>query len=157
MNFALIVRLASEFQGYCRDLHEESIDHVVGNLSLTPGPGLYAILRGSFFTPKRQLDTGNPTWSTLCTDFKRIGLDLTILKQKHQARYSIWCETVENLLRARNAIAHANDQEINNCRQANPLTLATFRTWRGRVNRIAGNMDKLAEAELTSLTGVTPW
>jgi hypothetical protein len=37
MNFALMTRLAAEFQGYCRDLHSEAADHVVTQSSIGHG------------------------------------------------------------------------------------------------------------------------
>jgi hypothetical protein len=131
MNFALITRLAAEFQGYFRDLHDESVDHVTANLGAAPGSGLLLITRSAFIQD-RLLDRGNPNWSNLARDFKRIGLDMPeSLKRTYPTQYPEWETTVGCLMEARNAIAHSNDKEIRQCRQKQPRTLPTFRRWRG--------------------------
>jgi hypothetical protein len=156
MNFALITRLAAEFQGYCRDLHDEAVDHITANLALAPGSGLVVITRSAFIQ-SRFLDKGNPNWSNLTQDFKRIGLNIPNALAAYPTQYPEWVATVERLMEARNAIAHANAREIRGCRTQQPLTLPTFRKWRGSLNRLALSADVQVGAHLNSLTGVNAW
>ena len=44
INYAYVTLLSSQFQGFCRDLHSESIDHIVG---LVPAH-LQTFLRAEF-------------------------------------------------------------------------------------------------------------
>ena len=157
MNFALLTRLAAEFQGYCRDLHDGAIDHIVANLTPSGGSGLLLVTRSAFITG-RSLDKGNPNWGNLCSDFKRIGLTLAdSLETAYPRSYNDWITSVGRLMEARNAIAHGNEKEILACRQTQPLTLRTFRQWRGRLMRLAVSVDGLVGAHLNSLTGVKAW
>jgi hypothetical protein len=157
MNFALITRLAAEFQGYCRDLHDEAVDHITANLGAAPGSGLVVITRSAFIQG-RFLDKGNPNWSNLTQDFKRLGLDIPkALKSAYPAQRKEWETAVGRLMDARNAIAHSNDNAIKACRQEQPLTLPTFRRWRGSLKRLALSADVVVGAHLKSLTGVSAW
>jgi hypothetical protein len=141
MNFALITRLAAEFQGYCRDLHDEAVDHITANLGAASGPGLVAITRSAFIQG-RLLSKGNPNRSNLTQDFKRIGFDIPdALGPTYPAQYDEWYTTVESLMEARNAVAHSDDKGIRACRQKQPLTLPTFKKWRGSLERLVLSLD----------------
>src|SRR3954447_9356465 len=56
INQAYVVLLASQFQGFCRDLHEECIDHLARAM---PSAELKRIVREEFRLHRR-LDAGNP-------------------------------------------------------------------------------------------------
>jgi hypothetical protein len=56
INQAYAVLLSSQFQGFCRDLHEECADHLVAP---SPAPVLLATYRSNLLFG-RKLDTGNP-------------------------------------------------------------------------------------------------
>src|ERR1700720_560036 len=64
VNQAYAVLLAAQFQGYCRDLHSECVDHLVAAAPLSLQPILLAELTWS-----RQLDRGNAHPSSLSADF----------------------------------------------------------------------------------------
>src|SRR5438093_2420675 len=72
VNRAYAMLLASQFQGFCRDLHSECIDHILGVLA--PPPALLILVRAEF-TRGRQLDRGNAQSSSLGADFGRLGID----------------------------------------------------------------------------------
>jgi hypothetical protein len=72
INQAYAVILASQFQGFCRGLHSECVDHLVRAIS--PPPSLRPLLVAEF-TRGRQLDRGNARASSLGTDFSRLGID----------------------------------------------------------------------------------
>src|ERR1700739_4826087 len=56
INRAYAVLVASQFQGFCRELHSESIDHLL--VVLAPAPALGLLVEAEF-TRGRQLDRGN--------------------------------------------------------------------------------------------------
>src|ERR1700684_508260 len=70
INYAYATLLSSQFQGFCRDLHSESIDHIVG---LVPAK-LQTFLRAEFLF-SRSLDRQNPQPGAIGSDFNRLGVD----------------------------------------------------------------------------------
>src|SRR5215212_2696522 len=75
INRAYAVLLASQFQGFCRDLHTESVAHIV--TVLAPSHALLPVVSGEF-TRGRQLDRGNAQPSSLKADFDRLGMDFWV-------------------------------------------------------------------------------
>src|SRR5438034_6146449 len=70
INQAYAVLLASQFQGFCRDLHDECIDCLVRSV-------LPIGLRGPLeieFSAYRRLDRGNASPGAIGADFNRPGL-----------------------------------------------------------------------------------
>lgn len=59
VNHAYAVLLSSQFQGFCRDLHSECVQHIVQRV---PAP-LQNVVRGEFVRD-RKLDRGNPIPAT---------------------------------------------------------------------------------------------
>jgi hypothetical protein len=70
INYAYAALLSSHFQGFCRDLHSECIDHMVAVVPLR----LQALLRVEFIW-NRSLDKGNPHPGAIGSDFNRLGVD----------------------------------------------------------------------------------
>src|SRR5439155_1562696 len=64
------VLLASQFQGFVRDLHTEAVDYLVAAI---PHPGFSAAMRRELLW-NRQLDTRNATQGTIGGDFGRLGI-----------------------------------------------------------------------------------
>src|SRR5216683_3512986 len=71
INHAYAVLLASQFQGFCRDLHSECVNLLVQ--AVTPAL-LQPALRLEFFF-NRMLDRGNANPSAVGSDFSRLGVD----------------------------------------------------------------------------------
>src|SRR3989442_344156 len=70
INYAYATLLSSRFQAFCRDLHSESIDHIVG---LVPQQ-VQTFLRAEFLF-NRSLDRHNPQPSAIGSDFNRLGIN----------------------------------------------------------------------------------
>ena len=157
VNHALLVRLASEFQGYCRDLHDEAIGVVI-DARLPSDQRLAGLFRASM-TSGRKLDTGNANWGNLCSDFARFGLSLKDdLKVKYPKAAKDWLQVLQRLNDARNSIAHQDRTKIAQCHALEPLTLSTFRRWRRVVSTMALGLDDVVGRYLTDLNnGVKPW
>src|SRR5881275_1872749 len=73
INRAYAVLLASQFQGFCRDLHSECVDHLM--TALAPTAAMHVIIK-SELTRGRKLDSSNAQPKSLGEDFKRLGIDL---------------------------------------------------------------------------------
>ena len=71
LNHAYAVLLASQFQGFCRDLHSECVDE----LARAVAPTIFqSILRAELLL-NRSLDRGNANPSTIGSDFNRLGVE----------------------------------------------------------------------------------
>ena len=153
LNGAIIARIVAEFQGFCRDLHDEAVDHVVECSGVTH-PGLRALARAAY-TRGRDLNNGNPTWNALKNDLGRLEMRL---QSDMDARYSPRLRTaLGELLFARNAVVHADEIKLLDCRRRKLLTLRQARLWRSSMNRLASGIDVVTGAHLTRLTNREPW
>lgn len=157
VNWALTLRLAGEFQGYCRDLHDEAVDFFVNTAS--PNPAVASVLRAQL-TSNRKLDRGNAQPDSLKQDFLRLGMDLpAAIFAANPVRGPQRWATLKELNKARNAIAHANYAELVSLRNAGyPITMRTISTWRSQVDALAQKMDDVVAAALDALLGAgRPW
>jgi len=151
INHAYATLLSSQFQGFCRDLHSESIDHLVGAAPTT----LEDVFRAQFLWG-RKLDRGNPNPGNIGSDFDRLGLRfwpavLLDIQQNDRRR-----ELLEELNEWRNAIAH-QDFDPGRLGGATTLHLASVRSWRSAINRLAQSFDNVMLVHLRSLLGAAPW
>lgn len=150
INHALIVRLATEFQGFCRDLHDNSIEAIL-TTRLAGDPAMASLMR-SLLEDKRRLDTGNAGWGNVCHDFTRLGIRLADeLAARNPGSYTGWITTLTRLNTARNAIAHDDRIKLAECRAEQPLTISTFRAWRRTLTSIAAGLDEAVDAYLNEL------
>lgn len=152
LNHAYAVLLSSQFQGFCRDLHSECIDHLV---TFMQPAAVRPTLRAEFLLD-RKLDRGNPTPGNIGADFGRLGIDLwpramrvdrrTVQRQVTLNRLNLW----------RNAIAH---QDFDPSRLGSPtvLHLAEIRQWRVACAYLAHTFDDRVRVYLLSVTGANPW
>lgn len=169
LNRALFVALAAEFQGFCRDLQEDAAIHIVSSIDFdttnaaVAGVVLDALVRertGSRgnTTKERKLDKGNAGVSAIAADFSVLGLDIWHeLDQINATKAKRWKRTIDDLMNARNGIAHSDATKITNAHAQNPLTLQTFKKWRSSLNTAATAMDKVVATHLTGLTGDQAW
>ncbi|WP_396912407.1 hypothetical protein [Mycolicibacterium sp.] len=155
LNGAIIARLVAEFQGFCRDLHDEAVDHVVTCSNVTD-PGLLAMTRAAYLRG-RSLGNGNPTWNALKDDFRRLEMTLQNDLDSRYKRSPEWRKKLESAIYARNAVVHSDDVKLAICRAQGDLTLRRAREWRSALNALASGMDRVTGAHLKLLTGVSPW
>ena len=149
INYAYATLLSSQFQGFCRDLHSESIDHIVG---LVPAQ-LQTFLRAEFLF-NRSLDRHNPQPGAIGSDFNRLGIDFWAEIYSLGARNERRREILEELNRWRNAIAHQDFDEVGG---DHTLHLARVRRWRRAVGALADNFDRVMYHYLRGLLGAAPW
>lgn len=151
------MRVAAEFQGYCRDLHDLAADEVAAAAGQLNGP-LQLVVRG-MLTEGRKLSSGNAGPGNLGSDFGRFGLSLwPELNARWPSRAVGWKGQLEALNGARNAIAHADQAKMAELvEQGYRLAqLSTIRRFHSSVNGLASGMDEVLGRYLYRLLGGTP-
>ena len=149
INYAYAAILSSQFQGFCRDLHSESIDYLV---TVVP-TALQDALRVEFLF-NRTLDRGNPHPGAIGSDFSRLGVDFWAEVYALHALNNRRRELLQELIDWRNAIAH---QDFNLVGGDPTLHLARVRSWRSAVNALTGFFDRVMRSYLGGLIGAPPW
>jgi hypothetical protein len=157
LNHALILRLASEFQGFARDLHDESGSFVAR--SLAPGN---QELRDSLripFTQYRKMNQGNADPGTLGNDFGLLGMVLWAdLQARYPTRARAWNQKLAALNMARNGIVHDDRAKIARVQADGwPLTLQSVDRWKSSLDSLAHGMDRVVGGHLKLMYGTTPW
>ncbi|MEV6603867.1 hypothetical protein [Kutzneria sp. NPDC051319] len=158
INWSLTIRIAGEFQGFCRDLHDDAVECFVRNVAGS-NQGLATVLQ-SRLTDNRKLDTGNAHPGSLGNDFARFGITLWSALEVADSRASRWNRSLTLMNRARNAIAHADEGtlsalKVEGCKLQQ---LATVKRWIADVNGLATLMDKVLADYLAILLGCSrPW
>jgi len=149
---AYVVLLCSQFQRYCRDLHEESVDRLTSNPAHDP---LNKILR-SVLSTGRRLDAGNASPANLGSDFGRLGVPFWDEVRRRNVRNVARQKTLEQLNGWRNAIAHHDfrNPALNGARE---VTLADVRRWRRCCDALAVDFDAVLRLYLHPLLGRLPW
>lgn len=157
INWALVLRLAAEFQGFARDLHGEGVG-TFAEWAANGNPGLERTVRTSL-TVGLKLDRGNAEPGSLGDAFGRLGVDWWPTLANRDERTPLRQQQLERLNRARNAIAHARLDELDILRsEGYPPTLATVRSWRSALSGLATTMDNVLAVHLSNLFGRnTPW
>lgn len=149
INYAYTAILSSHFQGFCRDLHSEAIDHIV---AVTP-VAFRGFLRIEFVW-NRSLDKGNPHPGGIGSDFNRLGIQFWPSVHRLDARNVRRNQLLQELIDWRNAIAH---QDFGSVGGNATLHLTQVRSWRRAVGALADDFDRAMHDYLTVLLGNAPW
>jgi hypothetical protein len=153
INQAYAVLLSSEFQGFCRDLHDECTGYLVAPVTST---ALLATYRSNLLFG-RKLDTGNPNSGNIGADFNRFGITFWPAVDADSSRNPARRLALEALNRWRNAIAHsAFTPDMYKGRRPS-LHLVEVQEWRKACDGLAHSFDNVLCAHLHSTTGVAPW
>lgn len=151
INQAYAVLLSSHFQGFCRDLHSECVDHLV---RLVLPVGLHTVLRAQFVFA-RKLNQGNPNPGNIGTDFNRLVPSFWNEVQREDARKETRHAKLVELNEWRNAIAH-QDFDPGKLKSAT-LTLRAIKGWRSACNGLAVSFDRVMARHIASVIGTSPW
>jgi len=153
INRAYAVLLAAHFQGFCRDVHSECVDHLVEVLA---PPALLQQLLLTELTRGRHLDRGNATPTSLGADFRRFGFDFWKEMRLCHANTAIWIRDLELLNEWRNAIVH---EDFTSPRLGGImfLRLQQVRRWRHSCRYLAKGTDEVMRRHMQTLTGRFPW
>lgn len=151
INQAYVVLLSSQFQRFCRELHNEATDVVATQTAYTP---IAPLLKASL-SHGRRLDTGNPNPGNIGSDFSRFGMDLwnaVSASPRTESRR----ERLEAMNRWRNAIAH-QDFRSPHLQGRETVRLAEIRRWRAACDGLAVDFDRVLAVYLKGMVGHTPW
>lgn len=151
INHAYAMLLSSQFQGFCRDLHSECVDHAVNAVASE-----FQVILRTLLIQGRKLDSGNPNPGNIGSDFGRFGLSFFPAVQADFRQNDRRQEMLEGLNRWRNAIAH-QDFDPAKLGGTTTLRLSTVRHWRRANNRLARSLDNVMRSHLFTLTGSFPW
>ena len=152
INHAYTMLLSSQFQGFCRDLHSESVEHIVR--AVNP-----VVLRGvlrSEFTLHRKLDRGNPNPGNIGSDFNRLGLVFWDRVRAQSCLNNGRIAQIEDLNTWRYAIAH-QDFDPTALGGTMTLQLSQVRRWRQACTKLAAAFDSIISNHILQVTGTLPW
>lgn len=149
INYAYAALLSSQFQGFCRDLHSECIDHLVGAVPAT----FQTFLRVEFLW-NRALDKGNPHPGGIGSDFNRLGIQFWPSVDGLDARNVRRRELLQELIDWRNAIAHQDFTEVGGDPR---LRLGRVREWRRALGALAADFDRAMQIYLGGHLSKPPW
>jgi hypothetical protein len=157
LNHALVLRLASEFQGFARELHDEAVTALT--TFVAGGRADLAESLGAPYVVARQLERGNAHPASLGHDFGLFGIYLwDELATAYPARTPTWRARLVALNHARNALAHDNTDKLARVTVAGwPMTLRSVRRWRKSLDGLTTAMDHVTRRRLVRLTGTVPW
>jgi hypothetical protein len=153
---AYIVLLAGHFQRFCRELHGQAAECLVGNV----GPPAAQTLVRDLIVTGRALSRSNATAAALGGDFGRVGMKLWSTLLERQARNSLRRRRLEQLNAWRNAIAHQDHKPDHGRLAAVAGTDRSLRwatVWRANCSALARELDVAVSQHLTNLVGSRPW
>jgi hypothetical protein len=155
INAALMLRLAAEFQGFSRELHDLACDRFAA-WSAPTNAALQDVIRNRL-REARAIDKGNAQPSALAKDFGRFGFRVWPTLELRTSRAGTFNASLDRLNTARNGIAHAQDEKLAQLRdEGYPITLPTFRKWRGHLAGLAAILDLEVSTQLGALFGQSP-
>ncbi len=151
VNHAYAVLLSSQFQGFCRDLHTECVDHIVQKV---PAP-LQNVVRGEFVRD-RKLNRGNPNPGNIGADFARLGLPIWDKVRAFDRRNDARRKLLDELNNWRNAIGH-QDFDPAKLGGRTALRLQDVNGWRRACDQLVRAFDTVIRAHWKALMGSPPW
>lgn len=166
LNHAYTVVLAAQFQGFCRDLHTESVDVVadtIGSISFAGSVNRSAIagIVLNALTHSRQLDRGNAHPGSLGASFDSFDLEIWSDARRLDARTARRSVRLEQLNIWRNAIAHQDfdfsRHQLEVLAGMTRLGLDQVRMFRSCCDQLAVTFDRVLARHLESIVGGRPW
>lgn len=155
LNRSLFLALVAQFQGYCRDLHDEAAQVFIGQAS----PHQMSTLK-VLVVQGRRLDTHNPRRSTLGHDFVRVGLTLIDDLKAAGPQVVDHLDALDRVVDYRNAVGHGDETKIAALEAGGEIraTKRSYEQHRRALDALAGTMDDVVADKLASSLGIArPW
>ena len=152
INQAYVLMLSGQFQGFCRDLHTEGVDHLARCIQ----PRSVQPLMTAEFQFARKLDSGNPTSGNVGSDFNRFGLKFWNAVLSHQPALTKHQAALAEMNEWRNAIAHQSFDAAG-LGGTTVLRHLQVKAWRKSCDLLAAAFDDVLANQLTAVTGIRPW
>ncbi len=160
VNYAYVVLLSSQFQGFCRDLHSESALY----LSRQVAPESLQTVFLSEFLRDLKLKTGSPNPGNLGADFGRLGIDFWDAVKREGRRTPTRKAHLEALNKWRNAIAHQDfdpSKLLGTTANNATVRLSDVKRWRASCEGLAMTFDVALRRHLCQhvavLLAAPPW
>jgi hypothetical protein len=152
-----VLRLATEFQGFARDLHDEASYALV--TALAPNDPVRQQQLRVPYQCARRLDRGNASPDALHQDFRLFDLLLwERLGLTHPARSRQWRSRLTLLNEARNGLAHSDGQKVARVVAAGwPVAIRSVRRWRSTLDALATAMDSVVGDHFGRMLAVKVW
>lgn len=157
VNWAIILRLAGEFQGFARDLHDLTVDEFAAQMGSSPATA--SVVR-TMASSNRGLDRGNAHPKCLAQDFGVFAMQVWPAIEGQWPRATRWKADLDLLNQARNGIAHDDQRKIQVVETAGyPLSrLQTFKRFRSSLDSLARCLDEaVADHCATIFQSPRPW
>ncbi|GAA1519762.1 hypothetical protein GCM10009677_61350 [Sphaerisporangium rubeum] len=153
----LVLKLAAEFQGFARDLHDEAVDYFA--VHVANGKAAVETILRERMTSERNLDKKNAQADSLLNDFGRLGLTLWSALERADRQAQSWRTELTKFNQMRNALAHDDQARVHLLRQQGyRLDHSTVQTWERTLDSLAQTMDDVVGDYLSALLGVgRPW
>jgi len=146
---ALILRLASEFQGFCRDLHSDVSEAVALTLAASDEEVRLLILVG--LTTDRALNGRSADPQTLANDFARFRITLwPELEKRHPRAAPVWRESLRLLHAARNGVVHDDLDKLANVQAEGwGIDITSVLRWRNQLDETVTALHDVVIAEIS--------
>lgn len=140
-----VVWLTTEFQSFCRELHDECITNFIDALEVT-GSGRKAAV-AHLLARDRRLQLGNATWANVCRDFDRFPIRLSAgMRADYAGAFESWMRTLEHIHRVRNAIVHGDTRAYWEAMGREALSPQLVANWRSQLDEIVAAVCHIIEA-----------
>jgi hypothetical protein len=153
----VLQRMATEFQGFCRALHDEASEFFAVTAA-RGNPSLESTLR-QLLTADRGIDRGNAQKKSVAQDFSRFGFIFWQAMQRADGRAGPWSEELAMFNEMRNAVAHDDTAKLRNlATKGYALDVPTLKNWHAMLDGMVTLMDDVVSLSLSALLGVPrPW
>ncbi len=155
VNHAYATSLVAHFQRYCRAVHTESADLLVGGIV---DPSLAAVVK-SLLVRDRSLDKGSPTPGALGSDFGRFGFEFWPAVEAGDQPSRSGREKLGQLCEWRNGITHGDISRKRGAGRLMPLYLSldTCTDWRRALGGLAVSIDEVMARRCQILGSAKSW
>ncbi|UXY21931.1 hypothetical protein N8I84_26935 [Streptomyces cynarae] len=153
----VIQRMATEFQGFARDLHDECTD--VFSAEVAAGNSAVENVLRERLTSDRALSRGNAHSDGISKDFGRLGMTFWPSMIAADSRANNWKKDLLKLVEMRNGVAHDDAAKLARLqREGYTLDAASLQKWQTMLDDIATSMDDMTSTYLSALLGIQrPW
>ncbi|WP_143031627.1 hypothetical protein [Actinacidiphila guanduensis] len=153
----VLQRMATEFQGFARGLHDEATEVFVRHVA-AGSTNLETILRERM-TADRALNKGNAHDDAVKRDFSRLGLTFWPTMQAADKRANTWEKELRKIVEMRNGVAHDDTGKILRLNgDGYNLDVPTLQSWHKMLDELCVCMDDVVGTYLSALLGIQrPW
>ncbi|QUC56032.1 hypothetical protein IOD14_04070 [Streptomyces sp. A2-16] len=153
----VLQRMATEFQGFCRALHDEASEFFAVTAS-NGNPQLESTLR-QLLTKGRDVDKGNAHNEAIARDFAKFGFLFWPAMTAADSRARTWPTELKKITEMRNGVAHDDVAKLRTLAgEGYFLNEPTLKAWQTNLDDVATVMDDVVGLSLGALLGVPrPW